>query len=254
MFFVTGISAWETEEFIKRDRKELTMEAIKLIGILIVIVGFILKKDTIATVVAAGIITGLVSGMSFLEVLEILGSSFISQRTATLFVLTLPVVGICEQYGLKEKAVDLIGKAKNATAGKVITLYQILRALGAAFSLRLTGHLQFVRPLIQPMAQGAAQVRYGEVDEADEEEIKAYCAASDNYGNFYAQNCFMGNAGTMLIVSTLVEQGYDVDALQIALCSIPVALVSVLAGAVFNWRLDRHLDKKYQGIERRNRG
>lgn len=223
------------------------MEAIKLIGIVIVIIGFILKKDTIATVVIAGVATGLVSGMSFVEVLEILGQSFISQRTATLFVLTLPVVGICEQYGLKDKAVDLIGKAKNATAGKVITIYQILRALGAAFSLRLSGHPQFVRPLIKPMAHGAAVVKYGEVDGQTEDEIKGYCAASDNFANFYAQNCFMGAAGTMLIVSTLVEQGYDVDALKISMCSVPIALISLVIGALHNHFLDKKLDKKYAG-------
>ncbi len=32
----------------------------------------------------------------------------ITQRTATLFVLTLPVIGILERYGLKDKAVDFI--------------------------------------------------------------------------------------------------------------------------------------------------
>lgn len=101
------------------------MEAIKLIGIVIVIIGFILKKDTIATVVIAGVATGLVSGMSFIEVLDILGQSFITQRVATVFVLTLPAIGICERYGLKEKAVDLIRKTKNMTTGKVITLYQV---------------------------------------------------------------------------------------------------------------------------------
>lgn len=221
------------------------MEAIKLIGIVIVIIGFILKKDTIATVVIAGVATGLASGMSFVEVLELLGSSFISQRIATLFVLTLPVVGICEQYGLKEKAVDLIGKAKNATSGKVITIYQVLRALGAAFSLRLSGHPQFVRPLIKPMAHGAAVVKYGEVDKNTEDEIKGYCAASDNFANFFAQNCFMGAAGTMLIVSTLVEQGYDVDALKISMCSVPIALCSLVVGGLHNHLLDKKLDKKY---------
>jgi uncharacterized membrane protein len=221
------------------------MEALKLIGILIVIVGFILKKDTIATVVIAGIVTGLVSGMSLIEVLEILGKSFISQRVATVFVLTLPVIGICERYGLKEKAVDLIGKVKNATAGKVITIYQIMRALGAAFSLRLSGHPQFVRPLINPMAQGAAIVKYGELDKETEDELKAYCAASDNYGNFYAQLCFIGAAGTLLIVSTLSEQGCDIDALQVAMCSIPIAVISIVVGAVNNHLLDRRLDRKY---------
>ncbi len=65
------------------------MELFKLVGVLFVVVGFILKWDTIATVVAAGIITGLVAmmngTMTFIEIFETLGSSFVSQRTATLF-------------------------------------------------------------------------------------------------------------------------------------------------------------------------
>ena len=40
------------------------MELLKLIGILVVVVGFVLKFDTMATVVVAGLVTGLVAGMS----------------------------------------------------------------------------------------------------------------------------------------------------------------------------------------------
>ena len=40
------------------------MEIIKLIGVLIVVIGFILKLDTLAVVVVAGLATGLVAGMS----------------------------------------------------------------------------------------------------------------------------------------------------------------------------------------------
>ena len=40
------------------------MEIIKLIGVLIVVIGFILKLDTLAVVVVAGLSTGLVAGMS----------------------------------------------------------------------------------------------------------------------------------------------------------------------------------------------
>ena len=73
------------------------MEVIKLIGVLIVIVGFILKLDTLAVVVVAGLATGLVAGMSPMKILETLGTAFITNRTATLFILTLPVIGICER-------------------------------------------------------------------------------------------------------------------------------------------------------------
>ncbi|MBI9094814.1 MAG: DUF969 domain-containing protein [Sphaerochaeta sp.] len=217
------------------------MELLKLIGVLIVIIGFVLKKDTIATVVIAGVVTGLVAGMPFIEILNTLGKSFISQRTATLFVLTLPIIGICERYGLKDKAVDLIKKAKGATAGRIISLYLGVRALAAAFSLRLGGHPQFVRPLVNPMAQAAAVAKFGEVDEKTEDKIKGYSAANENFGNFFAQNCFMGASGTLLIVATLNGQGYDINALQIAMMSIPIAVVAVLVGIVHNVFLDKKL-------------
>lgn len=141
-----------------------------------------------------------------MEILTVLGESFITQRLATLFVLTLPVIGICERYGLKDKAVDFIGGIKGATTGKVLSIYQTIRALAAAFSVRLGGHPQFIRPLINPMAQAAAIARYKEVDEETQDEIKGAAAASENFGNFFAQNVFMGASGTLLIASTLAEQ------------------------------------------------
>ena len=117
------------------------MEALKLIGVLIVVIGFAIKFDTIATVVIAGVVTGLVAKMSPMEILDTLGKSFINNRTATLFVLTLPCIGICERYGLKEKAIDFIRSIKNATTGRVILIYQAIRTLAAAFSVRLGGVL-----------------------------------------------------------------------------------------------------------------
>ena len=70
-------------------------DAIKLIGIVIVVIGFVMKFDTLATVVVAGLVTGLISGMSIMDILNTLGTAFLTNRTATLFILTLPVVVIC---------------------------------------------------------------------------------------------------------------------------------------------------------------
>ena len=223
------------------------MEVLKLIGVLIVVVGFAIKFDTIATVVIAGIATGLVAKMSVMEILETLGASFITNRTATLFVLTLPCIGICERYGLKEKAIDFIRGIKNATTGRVILIYQAIRTLAAAFSVRLGGHPQFVRPVVVPMAEGAAVARYGEIDDKTSDTIRGASAAAENYGNFFAQNCFMGASGTLLIVSTLVAQGIDVTALQIATWSIPIAVISVLVGAWRDLTLDGKLAKMAKG-------
>ena len=218
------------------------MEILKLIGVVIVIIGFAIKFDTIATVVIAGLATGLVAGMTPMEIFETLGKSFISNRTATLFVLTLPVIGVCERYGLKEKAIDFIRSIKNATTGRVILIYQAIRTLAAAFSVRLGGHPQFVRPVFVPMAEGAA-AKLGEVTPEVSDVIRGASAAAENYGNFYAQNCFMGASGTLLIVSTLVEQGYDVTAMQIATWSIPIAVISVIVGVVRNLTLDKKIEK-----------
>lgn len=236
------------------------MEVLKLVGVLVVIVGFALKFDTLATVVIAGLVTGLVAGMTPMEILTTLGNSFLTQRTATLFVLTLPVIGICERYGLKDKAVDFIRSIKSATTGRVECLYLAIRALASAFSLRIGGHPQFVRPLINPMAQGAAIAKFGEVDEATEDEIKGESAAAENYGNFFAQNCFMGASGTLLIVTTLVElasnEGLDpavaealgkVDALGIASHSVPIAVIAVIVGCASFLLFDGKLAKRFAG-------
>lgn len=220
------------------------MEILKLIGVLVVIVGLILKFDTLATVIVAGLVTGLVAGMTPMEILTVLGNSFLSNRVATLFVLTLPVIGICERYGLKDKAIDFISSLKGATTGKIVSIYLAIRSFAAAFSLRIGGHPQFVRPLINPMAQGAAIAKFGKIDDKAEDDIKGLCAASENFGNFFAQNCFMGASGTLLIVSTLTEQNIQVDALGIAMWSIPIAVIAVIVGIAYNLMFDNKLKKR----------
>ena len=218
---------------------------IRLIGVAVVILGLVLKFDTIATVVLAGIVTGLVGGMSIMDILTTLGKSFVSNRTATLFVLTLPAIGICERFGLKEKAIDFILSIKSATAGRVIIVYEVIRTLAAAFSIRLGGHPQFVRPVVVPMAEGAAVAKYDEINDKMSDDIKGAAAGAENYGNFFAQNCFMGASGTLLIVSTLNEQGFAaVNALDVAKWSIPVAVISVILGAARNLWLDKQLDNE----------
>lgn len=233
------------------------MEVLKLIGIVIVIIGFALKLDTLATVVVAGIVTGLVSGMSIMDILSTLGEAFLTNRYATLFILTLPVIGLCERMGLKDKAIDLIKGMKGATTGRLLSVWQAIRTVASAFSLRIGGHPQFIRPLINPMAQAAAIAQYGELDEKTEDEIKGMAAGTENYGNFFAQNCFMGSAGTLLIVSTLNELfkshgvAQEVTANQIALGSIPIAVISVIVGVVYALYFDMKLKKRYANKDKK---
>ena len=71
------------------------------------------------------------------------------------------------------------------------------------------------------------------------------CAGSENYGYFFSQNCFMGSSGTLLIVSTLTEQGYPVDALQIAGQSVPLAVFAVIVGVIYALIFDQILKRRF---------
>lgn len=225
---------------------------IKLIGILIIIVGFILKLDTIAVVVSAGIATGLVAGLSFNEIMDILGKAFVNNRLMSIFIISLPVIGLLERYGLRERAAYLIGKLKSATFGRLTSLYLVIRTLAAMFSLRVGGHVQFIRPLILPMAQGAAEANYGEIDEEDKEAIKGLTAAVENYGNFYGQNFFVASGGVLLVVGVLKELGYSVDALSVAKAALPVALIAIILGTIQFLYYDKKFDKKYKQKVKKN--
>ncbi len=225
------------------------MEWIKLIGILVILVGFLLKLDTIAVVLIAGLATALVSGIDFTDFLSMLGKAFVDNRLVTLFLLTLPMVGISERFGLKQQAVVLIEKIKGLTPGKFLSLYLFIRELAGFFSIRIQGHTQFIRPIVNPMAQAAAENKYGELEEADQEKIKARAAANENYGNFFAQNTFVAASGVLLITGTLKSLGYDVAASAIAQASIPIALIVLVIATLSNLAFDRKMSKKYGEME-----
>ncbi len=135
---------------------------INLIGILVVAVGFALRFNTLLVVMAAGVVTGLVAGMSFNEIIEAFGKYFVENRYMTLpVVLMVPLIGLLERHGLQERAVALIRQMKAVTAGRVILLYtgvrQITVALGINIGSSGGAHASFVRPLVAPMAEAAAR-------------------------------------------------------------------------------------------------
>lgn len=160
-------------------------------------------------------------------------------------MLTLPVIGLCERYGLKAKAIMLIKKANGLSTGILLSGYAFIRELTIAMGVTLGGHPQFVRPLIQPMAEGASIAKYKKIDEKDCDRIKGFSAAADNIGNFFGQNCFMANSGVLLIVGTLETIGISADALKIAQASIPIAIAAFILCVIRNIMLDRKLNAKY---------
>lgn len=221
------------------------MEWIRLIGIAIIVVGFVLKLDTIAVVLIAAVVTGLVSGISFVEILEILGSAFVNNRLVTLFFLTLPMIGLSERFGLRMQATNLIQKLKGLTSGRMLTLYQFIREIAAFFSIRLQGHTQFVRPIVDPMVQAAAKLKYGEIDEEDMETLKAKAAASDNFGNFFAQNTFIAASGVLMITGTMKSLGYEINEIAVVQASVPIAVIALILAALNNMVTDKQMARKY---------
>ena len=218
------------------------MEIIKLIGVVIIVLGFALKLDVLAVVLVAGIVTGLVSGLDFFHILEIIGTSFVNNRLMSIFPIMFPVIAIIERFGMKERAAYLIGKIKNASAGKVLSLWIVIRSLASAMNIRIGGHVQFIRPLILPMTAAAAEASKGcRLTEKEDEKVKGLSAASENYGNFFAQNCFPAASGVVLIQSGLAVAGYDVTLSSIASSSIFVMIISIILTMVQVFLFDRQV-------------
>ena len=212
------------------------MEWIKLIGIVIIVIGFVYKLDTIATVVLASLVTALVSGVSLVEFLEILGKEFSNQRVLTIFMVTLPLVGLSETFGLKQRSIE------GLTVGSFYTVYFFFRELDGFFAIRLGGHPQFVRPLVQPMGQAAAESQLGrKLTEQESEALKARAAANDNFANFFAQNTFVGAGGVLLIGGTLDQLGYESNYAGIASASLIVAGIALFIVGIYNYLFDRKL-------------
>ncbi|MDO4774379.1 MAG: DUF969 domain-containing protein [Aerococcaceae bacterium] len=226
------------------------MEWIKLIGILVIVVGFFFKFDTIATVLFAGLVTALVSGISIETFLETLGKAFVDQRFVSFFFLTLPMIGLAENYGLKQRAVAFIQKVRNLSMSTFLSLYLLIRLIAGFFSLRLGGHPQFVRPLIHPMSEAAAEnaVSPDTLDADEVDAIKGLAAANENFGNFFGQNTFVGAGGVLLISGTLTELGYTINVADIAAASVPIAIATLIVGTGYNfWMYQRILNKHKKG-------
>ncbi|MDD2495482.1 MAG: DUF969 domain-containing protein [Tissierellia bacterium] len=221
------------------------MELIKLLGILIVIIGFALKKDSILIILSAAIVTALVGGLGIPGMLDTFGKSFVANRSMAIFILIMLVTGTLERNGLREAAASLIGKVKNASAGKVVAAYGVMRGIFAAFNVSFGGVAGFVRPIIMPMTVGAIESKGEKVNEEHLEEIKGMASGMENITWFFFQVLFVGGAGGLLVQSTLASLGYEVSLLDLAKVEIPVAIFALLVSIVYYVLKDNKLAKKY---------
>lgn len=209
-----------------------------LVGVAVIVAGFALRANPVLVVVAACAGTGLAAAMPLEQLLATLGTAFIKTRNLPLILLLpLAAIGLLERFGLKEHAQNMIAKIRSATTGRLLIVYLAVRELSAAVGLTsLGGHPNMVRPLIAPMAEGAAELRYPGLSMALRQRIRAMAAATDNVGLFFGEDVFVAFGAIVLMQTILRGEGLEVDPLHMALWGIPTALTAFIVHA---WRLHR---------------
>ena len=217
-----------------------------LLGVAAVVVGFVLRLNPALVVVISAFVTGLAARMSPLEVLDVIGEAFTEKRYLLVFLLTLPVIGLLERHGLKEHAQAWVTRLRGATMGRLLIAYLAMRQLAAALGLTgLGGHPQTVRPLLAPMAEGAAVAaaeRQGTtLDDDQRQRIRAMAAGTDNVGLFFGEDIFIAFGAVLLMQGFYAEHGLDLEPLQIALWGLPTAVCAFAIHAVRVLRFERRL-------------
>ncbi len=221
------------------------MELIKLLGIVIVIVGFALKKDPILIIVCSAIVTAIVGGLDPVKFLETFGGTFVANRSMIVFILTFLIVGTMERNGLKEAASNLIGKVKVASPGALIGVYGLLRGALGAFNVSVGGVAGFVRPVLMPMVTGSIENKGLTPNEDHVEKLKGMAGGMENIAWFFCQVLFVGGSGALLVQGTLSGLGYEVELIDLAAVEVPVAIFAMAVAITTFYLKDRSLMKKH---------
>ena len=204
-----------------------------LIGVAVVVFGFALRLNPVLVVVSAGFASGFAAGKSLLELLALLGTSFLSNRALMLFVLTLPVIGVLERAGLREHAQRWIADLRGLTLAKLLIGYLAMRQFLSMLGLtNVAGHAQTVRPLLAPMSEAAAEKVHGELAHDEQQQVRAMAAATDNVGLFFGEDVFLALGAVLLIQGFFAGNGIKLEPLQIALWALPTAIAAFVIHSV----------------------
>ncbi len=213
-----------------------------LLAIAVLVVGFAAGLNPLIVILITALTAGVAAGIAPLQVLGALGRAFNSTRYVSLIWLILPVIGLLEREGLRERARILIGRMRAASAGRIILMYLALRQITAALGLTsLGGAAQMVRPIVAPMAEGAAESRLGAISEGVRHVVRAYAASADNVGAFFGEDIFIAISSILLIKGFLAQSGYHIAPFRLSVWAIPTALLAFAIHGVRLWRLDAKL-------------
>ncbi|MET0612734.1 MAG: DUF969 family protein, partial [Pseudomonas caspiana] len=104
-----------------------------LLGVLVIIIGFVLRFNPMLVVALAAIATGFAASMSLETILATIGTGFIKTRTLPLIILLpLAVIGLLERHGLRLHSQNFIARFKSATVGRLLIGYLFIRETAAA--------------------------------------------------------------------------------------------------------------------------
>ena len=216
-----------------------------LVGVAIVVIGFVLRINPLLVVTVAGLATGIASGLGPLAVVAAFGKAFITSRYVAIVWLVLPVIGLLEHAGLKERARSVVSGLRAATVSRILLAYFAIRQVTAALGLTsLGGHPQMVRPLIAPMAEGAAENQFGELPDEVRHKIRAHAAAVDNIALFFGEDIFIAIGSILLIKGFLDQNGIHVEPAQLAIWAVPTAVCAFIIHATRLLLLDRWIRRK----------
>lgn len=202
MFFIF-VEGYDIKNSVRNRMKDYGI--IETLSILIVIIGFVLKLDSILIIMFAAIVTALVAGMDPVTFLETLGSCFIANRSMCVFVMVM---------------------------------------VFAVFNVSFGGVAGFVCPIVLPMATAAAKKNGKKVTEKYEENLKGMASGMENIAWFFGQVLFVGTSGMILVQSTLADLGYDVELVDLMKVQIPVAIIAVGVAIVYYYLKDKQLSRR----------
>ena len=221
-----------------------------LLGIAVVVAGFALRLNPLLVVVAAALTTGLAAGMNLIAVISTFGKAFNDNRYVSAVWLVVAAIGLLEREGLQERARMLAGRIAQATAGRLLIVYFLVRQITAALGLTsLGGHAQMVRPLIAPMAEAASEKSLGALSEETRHTVRAHAAATDNIALFFGEDIFIAIASILLIKGFLEQNGIVVEPFHLSMWAIPSALCALLIHGFRLSRLDGRLARENAGAQ-----
>ncbi|WP_372786256.1 DUF969 domain-containing protein [Phenylobacterium sp.] len=216
-----------------------------LLGVAVIVVGFAIRLNPLLVVVLAALTSGWFAGLSPLQVIAAFGKAFNDNRFVSTAYLVLPLVGVLERAGLRERAARIIAGLRGVSVGRLLISYMVFRQATTAVGLMpIAGQAQTIRPLVAPMAEAAAEVRDGPPAPETRYAIRAMAAATDNVAVFFSEDIFVAMGSVLLMVGFLTSSKIVLDPIHLSVWAIPTALAAFAIHATRLVLFDRRLARQ----------